>query len=236
MIRIYSNGRKRYSILLIVIVFVGIFSCENTNKVTIYRDTWGIPHIYANSEANLAYAFGYAQAQDRLIQILKSYRYAEGTLSEAYGDKYIDMDYIQRVWQHAKISKDKFGELSPEIQKIATYFIAGIKQYMRDFPEQVPDWAPEIYPWHVVAWGRTFIWGWPLGQARGDLYRGKRKMAEPNTMILRNFRLTANPPPPAAPCPNPTLIPSRSPASRSRSMKSSQTPPVLPTRFCSCSR
>jgi acyl-homoserine lactone acylase PvdQ len=171
---------KHLMVLLTIIITLSILSCDSTQRTIVYRDIWGIPHIFADSEADMAFAFGYVQAEDRLEQILRSYRYAEGTLSEAFGDKYIKTDYVQRVWQHAKISREKFSDLSSDLQKIATYFIAGIKQFMKDHPDKVPDWAPEIHPWHVLAWGRTFIWGWPLGQALGDLRRGKRKIEVPH--------------------------------------------------------
>ena len=173
-----SDGyvKKQLLVSLSIIIIFSVLSCDSINKATVYRDKWGIPHIYADSEADMAFAFGYVQAEDRLEQILKSYRYAEGTLAEAYGDQYINTDYTQRVWRHAKISREKFSDLSSDLQKIATYFIAGIKQYMKDHPDKVPDWAPEIHPWHVLAWGRSFIWGWPLGQALSDFRRGKRKI------------------------------------------------------------
>ncbi len=38
-------------------------------SVTIYRDTWGVPHIYAKTPGEGAYGLGYAQAQDRLDDI-----------------------------------------------------------------------------------------------------------------------------------------------------------------------
>ena len=141
-----GNSFKRkiiFSILLISIFLT--LTCSKTTQTTIYRDTWGIPHIYSNSEANLAFAFGYAQAEDRLIQILRLYRYAEGTLSEAFGERYVDTDYVQRVWQHAKISRKKFSELSPDVQKIINYFVAGVKQYMKEHPEKVPENADEAF-------------------------------------------------------------------------------------------
>lgn len=172
--------KRRALILPIVITFLVCLCCSKSRHAIIYRDTWGIPHIYADSETALAYAFGYAQAEDRLIQILMSYRYAEGTLSEAFGEQYVETDYTQRVWRHAEISRVKFSELSKDLQKILTYFIAGIKQYMTEHPEKVPTWAPEIHAWHVVAWGRTYIWGWPLGQALDDLRRGTGKAKSPH--------------------------------------------------------
>ena len=175
-----NHFKLPFLILSILFAFFFCLSCSESRDATLYRDVWGIPHIYAESEAVLAYAFGYAQAEDRLIQILTSYRYAEGTLSEAFGDQYVETDYIQKVWRHAEISQEKLSELSTDTQKILTYFIAGVKQYMAEHPEKVPDWAPEIHPWHIIAWGRTFIWGWPLDQALGDLRRGLRKQNPPH--------------------------------------------------------
>ena len=37
-----------------------------SEPVTVVRDSWGIPHIYAANEPDLFFAFGYVQAQDRL--------------------------------------------------------------------------------------------------------------------------------------------------------------------------
>jgi len=171
---------KQILILSFLLTTFFLLTCSKTKQATIYRDTWGIPHIYANSETDLAFAFGYAQAEDRLGQLLKFYRYAEGTMAEAFGENFVELDYNQRVWQHKKISQEKFSTLSKDVQEITKYFVAGIKQYMKEHPEKVPDWAPEIENWHPVAWSRAFIWDWPLGQAMDDLHRGKRKIEEPH--------------------------------------------------------
>ncbi len=178
--KIHLNFCRKIVIISILGSILLPLACQNQNEVTIYRDNWGIPHIYAPSEAALAFAFGYTQAEDRLSQILSSYRHAEGTMAEAFGENYIASDYNQRVRQHAKIAKEKFPQISKDIQEISRYFVAGIKHYMTTHQDKVPDWAPEIYPWHVLALGRSFIWGWPQGQARGDMRRGKMKIERPH--------------------------------------------------------
>ena len=48
---------------------------------------------------------------------------------------------------------------------------SGIKQFMKEHPEQVPSWAAPIEPWNVVALGRYIIWNWPMGEAAADLKR-----------------------------------------------------------------
>jgi len=176
---VLRNAKLNFLCLLIIIFFLPL-ACKDHNHVTVYRDNWGVPHIFAPSETALAYAFGYTQAEDRLVQILSSYRHAEGTMAEAFGKNYINSDYNQRVWQHAKISKEKFSQIPNDLQEFSKHFVAGIKHYMKTHQEEVPEWAPEIHPWHVLALGRAFIWGWPQGQARSDMRRGKMKIERPH--------------------------------------------------------
>ena len=62
------------------------------SSVTIYRDEWGIPHIYAYTEEDLSFALGYVHAQDRLFQMDLARRNVEGKLSEVVGDLAINED------------------------------------------------------------------------------------------------------------------------------------------------
>ena len=61
-------------------------------KVTVIRDSWGVPHIYAANDQDLFYAFGYVQAQDRLWQMDMMRRQGRGMLSEVLGEDYVDYD------------------------------------------------------------------------------------------------------------------------------------------------
>src|SRR6059036_3682092 len=74
---------------------------SNANEATIYRDEFGIPHVFALTLEKAAYAVGYAQAEDRLEELLKNYRKATGTMAEAFGPSYFRHDLIQRMWRHA---------------------------------------------------------------------------------------------------------------------------------------
>ena len=56
-------------------------------EVTVERDSWGVPHIRANSLEDLAEAQGYVMAQDRLWQMDLVRRVARGQLSEVLGPK-----------------------------------------------------------------------------------------------------------------------------------------------------
>jgi len=142
------------------------------DEATIYRDEYGIPHVFAQTLEAASFGVGYAQAEDRLEELLKNYRRANGTMAEIAGPEAYRADLIQRMWRHSEISREKYNEVSPKMRACIEAYQDGIKMFMREHPDQVPSWAQEIHPWDVIALGRYIIWGWPLGEAGGDLQRG----------------------------------------------------------------
>ncbi|HKP85050.1 MAG TPA: penicillin acylase family protein [Blastocatellia bacterium] len=142
-----------------------------SDDATIYRDEFGIPHVFARTLESAAYGVGYAQAEDRLEELLKNYRRANGNMAEAFGPEFYRSDFIQRMWRHAEVSREKYNQVSPKMRACIEAYQDGIKQFMKDHPEQVPSWAQEIHPWDVIALGRFIIWGWPMGEAGGELQR-----------------------------------------------------------------
>ncbi len=142
-----------------------------TEEITILRDEFGIPNIFAQTEEGAAYGMGYAQAEDRLEEILKQYRRAAGTMAEAFGPDFIRQDYRQRLWRHRAVAEANYPKLAPKVRAVTEAYQAGIRQYMREHPREVPAWAPKLEPWQITALSRYIIWGWPEGDAAGDLRR-----------------------------------------------------------------
>lgn len=144
---------------------------QSKGRAEIVRDVYGVPHIFAPTVEDAAYAIGYAQAEDRLEELLRNYRKAEGTMSEVFGAEWYRHDYRQRLWRHAEIARARYGTISPRMRRSMESYQEGIKRYMAEHPEKVPSWAPTLHPAQVVALGRYIIWGWPEGEAGADLRR-----------------------------------------------------------------
>ncbi|MBL0883378.1 MAG: penicillin acylase family protein, partial [Chitinophagaceae bacterium] len=63
------------SILVISLCVVSLF-CKaqlNINKIDIVRDSFGIPHIFAPTDAEVAYGLAWAHAEDDFATIQQSY-------------------------------------------------------------------------------------------------------------------------------------------------------------------
>ena len=52
-------------------------------------DEFGTPNIFAKTEEGAVFGAGYAQAEDRLAELLKQYRRCEGTMSEVFGPEHL---------------------------------------------------------------------------------------------------------------------------------------------------
>lgn len=55
------------------------------NNVSIVRDTFGVPHVYATTDTSALYGLGYAQAADRLFQMYYERTAYQGRLAEYFG-------------------------------------------------------------------------------------------------------------------------------------------------------
>ncbi len=106
--------------------------------VKIYRDHWGIPHIYANNLDDLLFAQGFVHAQDRFWQMELSRRTATGTLSEAFGRDALDLDITSRTLGFKRVGKKDIPLLSPKTRQLMEAHIAGINAYLKQYKDQLP--------------------------------------------------------------------------------------------------
>ena len=141
------------------------------HEVTLYRDTWGVPHIFADTPANAAYALGYAQAEDRLEDIYTNIRTAVGTMAEAFGPQFADQDYMMKLAKNAEQCEQYWDTAPAHIKALGDGFMRGVEAFLREYPEKKPPFATELHGWHCAAIQRAMILNWPIEAVLQDLGR-----------------------------------------------------------------
>ena len=129
-----------------------------TAPVEVFRDTWGINHIYAKNQRDLFFAQGYCAARDRLFQFEVWRRQASGTAAEILGPGELDRDIGARLFRYRGDLQEEFGFYHDDGVAIIQAYVDGINAYIdevRQHPEQLPEefqvlgiqpgkWTPEI--------------------------------------------------------------------------------------------
>ncbi|NOZ22651.1 MAG: penicillin acylase family protein [Planctomycetes bacterium] len=146
-------GKLRFMHRLLSLVFVVLLSCPvyAGYKATIVRDTFGVPHIFGKTEADVAFGFGYAQAEDQLDTILRNYVKASGREAAAFGAGYIESDTQTHLLRIPETVAEKYDALPQEVKDYLAGFAAGVARYMKTHADNVPAWASPPTPQDVLA-------------------------------------------------------------------------------------
>lgn len=137
--------------------------------VDIVRDTEGIPHIYAQSDADAYFALGFVHAQDRLWQLDFNRRIAAGTTAEILGPSSVDTDRFLRTLGVRHNAAGILHNLSPDARAALDAYARGVNACLEHRsgplpPEFILTGAPAPAPWHPVdSIGWQTMMAWDLG-------------------------------------------------------------------------
>lgn len=108
------------------------------DRVTVVRDTHGVPHISASSLDDLLFAQGCVTAQDRLWQMDATRRFASGELSEILGQDFLRLDRQQRILQLRFVAERLDRGLSPADRAELEAYASGVNAYIDTHGDALP--------------------------------------------------------------------------------------------------
>ncbi|MGH9629529.1 MAG: penicillin acylase family protein [Bryobacteraceae bacterium] len=106
--------------------------------VTVLRDKWGVPHIYASTQYDLFFGQGYMAARDRLFQIDLWRRTGTGKLAEVLGPSAIERDRIAIALRYRGDWEREWASYGKGAHDIAAAFTDGINAYIRQLQGKRP--------------------------------------------------------------------------------------------------
>ena len=138
-------------------------------EVTILRDSFAIPHIYANNENDLYRSVGFVMARDRLWQMDLLRRVTQGRLSEILGKDQLETDLLMRALRMREKSEKVLKNSFPEMISCLEAYSEGVNFYIKNFPLppefKILGYEPELWePGHslnligYMAWDLTSGW------------------------------------------------------------------------------
>jgi len=126
-------------------------SVKRSGRVELLRDTWGVPHIFSDTDAGAMYGLGYAAAEDRAFQMYYNLRIIQGRLAELVGDVKIGVSRIQSQGKNSALRNDVkmrtigyyraaqkvAANLDSETLSLLQAYSDGVNDYIKNHPNDL---------------------------------------------------------------------------------------------------
>jgi acyl-homoserine-lactone acylase len=132
---------------------------ERAQKVTIIRDNWGIPHIYAKTDADVVFGLLYAQCEDDFARVEWNYITALGRTAEVEGESELYTDLRSRLYGDTIRAKKLYSESKPAMKKLMDAFADGVNYYLATHPNVKPQLLTQFKPWYPLLFSEGSIGG-----------------------------------------------------------------------------
>ena len=109
----------------------------NPNNIEIVRDQFGVPHIYAQTDAEVAYGLAWVNAEDDFTTIQEAYLAGNAMLSNHIGLKGAAADFITQFIGSKSLIEEKIGDISEDYMEVVEGYSQGLNAYARNNPNKV---------------------------------------------------------------------------------------------------
>jgi acyl-homoserine-lactone acylase len=127
-------------VLLLPSLFIAtlLFAQPDPENITIVRDKWGVPHIYAPKDEGAAYGLAWASAEDNFHLIQENLLPVKGRLAEAKGkDGAIKDVFAHLINVHDLVDANYETDISEKFKRVLEGYAAGINSYAKHYPDEV---------------------------------------------------------------------------------------------------
>jgi len=167
-----------FTLSLFLISFTSI---AQSPKAEILWDTYGVPHIYAESTADMYYAYGWSQMKSHSNLLLRLYAQSRGKAAEYFGPDFLESDKLIHLFDLPAQAEKNYAKQRPDFKPYLDAFVNGINDYASKHPEEIGaafQKALPISPTDVLAHANRILGLEFLG--RNDITNSKR-LLEPGS-------------------------------------------------------
>lgn len=126
------------------------------NQIEIIRDQWGVPHIYAPTDAQVSYGLAWAHAEDDFKTIQMILIASKQMMGRHLGKAGAPVDYVVGLLRTKDIVEDHLSDVSSDFLKIVKGYTAGLNAYAEHHPKEVllkkafPITVKEVFQTYVL--------------------------------------------------------------------------------------
>jgi acyl-homoserine lactone acylase PvdQ len=120
------------------------------DRPTIYRDGYGVPHVFGPTDEGVAFGAAWVQAEEDWPMVERNFVRATGRAAEFLGESSLSDDYIARALEIPRLSREEYERSSPRMRALLDAYAEGFNAYLAARPEE-RDYLDHVEPWYTLA-------------------------------------------------------------------------------------
>jgi len=129
---------------------------RSASAVTIYRDTFGVPHVHGRTDAATMFGMAYARAEDRFQETEPSYIQSLGRWAEVIGEEGVGMDAFLRAFEIERLGREEYAAASPAMRALVDGWADGTNYFLYTHREVKPRLPLRYEGWMMFTMHRAF--------------------------------------------------------------------------------
>ena len=109
----------------------------NVDKINIARDSFGVPHIFAPTDPEVAYGIAWAHAEDDFTTIQTLLLTGKGQLATYLGKKGAPVDFVVGLLNTKATVQAQIGQMDPKFLALIKGYLMGLEAYANAHPKEV---------------------------------------------------------------------------------------------------
>ncbi|MBL7746452.1 MAG: penicillin acylase family protein, partial [Chitinophagaceae bacterium] len=122
---------------LLLLITINAAAQINPANITIARDSFGVPHIFAPTDPEVAYGIAWAHAEDDFETLQLVVLSGKAKLGTGLGKKGAEGDYVINLLRVRKTVEEQWHTLSPDFIELIKGYVAGLNAYAAAHPGEV---------------------------------------------------------------------------------------------------
>ncbi|MBT5439020.1 MAG: acylase, partial [Flavobacteriales bacterium] len=185
---------KKFVLLFSLLITLHVSAQTVVEDITIYRDAYGVPHIYGKSDRDVAYGLAWAHAEDDFKTMQNTFLPSKGLMGLYSGKEGVIMDYLVSLLRCRETAEEHYTDLSEEIIQVIEGYVEGVNAYAKSHPEQVL--VKNSFPFSVM----DYLTGYNLvihffsdtGDILGDILNGTVETVEEANIKMEQKTIGSN--------------------------------------------
>jgi len=109
----------------------------NPERIQIARDSFGVPHIFAPTDPEVAYGLAWAHAEDDFATLQLVVLMGKARLGTALGKKGAEADYVVNLLRCRQLVDEQWNTMGADFIAVMKGYVDGLNAYARAHPDEI---------------------------------------------------------------------------------------------------